>query len=98
MLARRSRCVSGRRRYDRDVATKPEVKIAAGPPPEDLAIEDLTVGTGAEATTGKTVDVHYVGVAWSTGEEFDSSWGRGAPLRSHATSSLTYGATSCALQ
>jgi peptidylprolyl isomerase len=59
------------------VATKPEVKIPAGPPPEDLAIEDLTVGAGAEATTGKTVDVHYVGVGWSTQKQFDASWDRG---------------------
>jgi peptidylprolyl isomerase len=27
------------------------------------------------------VDVHYVGVAHSSGEEFDSSWKRGSPLR-----------------
>nr|MBW4095284.1 FKBP-type peptidyl-prolyl cis-trans isomerase [Acidobacteriota bacterium] len=43
-------------------------------------IEDLVVGTGAEATPGSTVSAHYVGVAFSTGEEFDASYGRGAPL------------------
>ena len=59
------------------MATKPDVKIPAGPPPGDLAIEDLEVGTGAEAAAGKTVDVHYVGVAWSTGAQFDASWDRG---------------------
>jgi peptidylprolyl isomerase len=40
-------------------------------------IEDLTVGTGPEATSGKTVDVHYVGVGWSTQKQFDASWDRG---------------------
>jgi peptidylprolyl isomerase len=59
------------------VATKPAVTIPAGPPPDDLVIEDLTVGTGAEATSGKTVDVHYVGVGWSTQKQFDASWDRG---------------------
>ena len=59
------------------MATKPAVSIPAGPPPDDLVIEDLTVGTGAEATSGKTVDVHYVGVGWSTQKQFDASWDRG---------------------
>jgi peptidylprolyl isomerase len=38
---------------------------------------DITVGTGDEATQGKNVSVHYVGVAWSNGQEFDASWNRG---------------------
>ncbi|HEX6060976.1 MAG TPA: FKBP-type peptidyl-prolyl cis-trans isomerase [Candidatus Limnocylindria bacterium] len=59
------------------MATKPAVTIPAGPPPDDLVIEDLAVGTGAEATSGKTVDVHYVGVGWSTQKQFDASWDRG---------------------
>jgi peptidylprolyl isomerase len=33
------------------------------------------------AKAGDTVEVHYVGVAYSTGEEFDASWNRGEPLR-----------------
>ena len=45
----------------------------------DLQIEDLTVGTGAEATSGKNVDVHYTG--WLTnGTKFDSSVDRGRPF------------------
>ena len=56
---------------------KPVVTIPEGDAPVDLLIEDLTVGDGAEATTGQTVDVHYVGVAWSTGAQFDASWDRG---------------------
>jgi peptidylprolyl isomerase len=42
-----------------------------------LLIEDLVIGTGEEATPGQNVIVHYVGVAASTGEEFDASWNRG---------------------
>ena len=58
-------------------ATKPEVTVPAGNPPEDLLIEDVVVGTGNEAKAGANVEVHYVGVAWSTQREFDASWNRG---------------------
>ena len=60
--------------------SKPEVDLPEGPPPTDLEIIDITEGEGAEAVAGKTVQVHYVGVTHSSGEEFDSSWNRGAPL------------------
>jgi len=56
--------------------TKPSVTIPDGPPPADLVIEDLEIGDGAEAVVGEPVNVHYVGVSWSSGEEFDSSWNR----------------------
>jgi peptidylprolyl isomerase len=60
---------------------KPDVAPVDGPPPADLVIEDVTVGDGPEATAGSLATVHYVGVAHSTGEEFDASWNRGDPLR-----------------
>ncbi len=56
--------------------TKPDVTIPEGSPPAELLAEDLVVGEGPEATSGHTVDVHYVGVAWSTGKQFDASWDR----------------------
>ena len=59
---------------------KPEVDFPGGPPPADLEITDIWEGNGAEAKAGDTVQVHYVGVAYSTGEEFDASWSRGIPL------------------
>jgi peptidylprolyl isomerase len=59
---------------------KPEIDPPDGPPSADLEITDLTEGEGPEATAGQTVDVHYVGVAHSTGEEFDASYNRGEPL------------------
>jgi peptidylprolyl isomerase len=59
---------------------KPEIDFPEGPPPTDLEVTDLTEGAGEEATPGSTVSVHYVGVAHSTGEEFDASYNRGAPL------------------
>ena len=59
---------------------KPEVDFPGGEPPEDLVVTDVTVGSGEEATVGSTAVVHYVGVAFSTGEEFDSSYNRGDPF------------------
>ena len=59
---------------------KPEIDFPEGPPPSSLQIEDITEGDGAEATAGRTVSVHYVGVAHSSGEEFDASYNRGEPL------------------
>jgi peptidylprolyl isomerase len=57
-------------------ASKPEVTIPAGDPPSGLVIDDLIVGDGPEAKPGMNVDVHYVGVAWSSGKQFDASWDR----------------------
>ena len=57
--------------------TKPSITIPVGEPPTDLLIEDEVVGDGDEAVVGKRVIVHYAGVAWSTGLEFDASWNRG---------------------
>ena len=59
---------------------KPEIDFPDGPPPTDLEVTDLTEGEGPEAAAGQTVRVHYVGVAHSTGEEFDASYNRGTPL------------------
>lgn len=57
--------------------TKPSVTIPDGPPPAALLIEDITTGDGAEAVAGSAPVMHYVGVSWSTGRQFDASWDRG---------------------
>ena len=56
---------------------KPQVDIPGGDPPEGLEVEDLVVGEGDEASPGQQVEVHYVGVSWSNGQQFDASWDRG---------------------
>ena len=62
--------------------TKPEVTIPADTPPSyQLELEDLEVGEGEEATSGRVVEVHYVGVSWKTGQQFDASWDRGDTLK-----------------
>ena len=60
--------------------TRPEIDFPDGPPPAELQITDEIEGDGPEAAAGSTVVTHYVGVAHSTGEEFDASWNRGEPL------------------
>jgi peptidylprolyl isomerase len=60
------------------MAEKPQVDVPSDQPPSyQLELEDLVAGDGEEATPGSIVEVHYVGVSWKTGQEFDASWDRG---------------------
>ena len=59
---------------------RPEIDFPEGQPPTALSVTDEIVGEGPEASSGATVTAHYVGVAFSTGEEFDASWNRGQPF------------------
>ena len=61
--------------------SKPEVDFQGGEPPAELVSRDLTVGDGDEAKPGDNVTVHYAGVEYESGEEFDSSWGRGESIQ-----------------
>lgn len=63
-----------------DLTVKPELEPPTGPAPDQLVIEDVVVGDGAEAKPGGTVTVHYLGVDYDNGEEFDSSWSRGQSI------------------
>jgi len=57
---------------------KPQVDVPSGEAPSyQLELDDITVGDGDEAGSGKVVEVHYVGVSWKTGKQFDASWDRG---------------------
>ena len=60
---------------------RPEIDFPGGEPPAELEITDIWEGDGGQAQPGDMVQVHYVGVAYSTGEEFDASWNRGEPLQ-----------------
>lgn len=62
------------------MSEKPEIDFPGGDAPTGLDVIDVTVGEGTEATPGDTVLVHYVGVEFDSGEEFDSSWNRGEPI------------------
>ncbi|MFJ8442034.1 FKBP-type peptidyl-prolyl cis-trans isomerase [Kitasatospora griseola] len=61
--------------------TKPEIDFPGGDAPTELQIRDIVVGDGAEAKAGANVEVHYVGVTFASGEEFDASWNRGQTFR-----------------
>ena len=61
---------------------KPQVEVPSDQPPSyQLELEDIEVGDGDEATPGRIVEVHYVGVSWSTGKQFDASWDRGETFK-----------------
>ncbi|MFA7323588.1 MAG: FKBP-type peptidyl-prolyl cis-trans isomerase [Candidatus Nanopelagicales bacterium] len=62
------------------MTTKPEIEFIEGPAPTALVITDLVVGEGAQAVPGGTVEVHYLGVDFETGEQFDASWDRGESI------------------
>ncbi|MFC9590051.1 FKBP-type peptidyl-prolyl cis-trans isomerase [Streptomyces sp. NPDC056944] len=61
--------------------TKPEVDLPQGDAPTELTFRDLVVGDGPEAKPGRVVQVHYVGVTFASGKEFDASWDRGQPFK-----------------
>ncbi|MCH9830332.1 MAG: FKBP-type peptidyl-prolyl cis-trans isomerase [Candidatus Nanopelagicales bacterium] len=59
---------------------KPEIDFIEGPAPTELVITDITIGSGTEALPGASVEVHYVGVEFDSGEQFDASWDRGESI------------------
>lgn len=61
--------------------TKPQIDLPEGAPPTELTVRDLIVGDGPEAKPGNVVQVHYVGVTFASGKEFDASWDRGQPFK-----------------
>ena len=71
---------SAQREALKDTDTRPVIPKPTGAPPRTLVTEDIVKGKGPEAERGDTMTVNYVGVAFSTGEEFDASWDRGRPL------------------
>ncbi len=63
-------------------AEKPQVEVPPDQAPSyQLELDDLEVGDGAEAVAGRVVEVHYVGVSWKTGRQFDASWDRGETFK-----------------
>jgi len=61
---------------------KPQVDVPADQSPSyELELEDIVGGDGEEAVAGRVVEVHYVGVSWSTGRQFDASWDRGSTFK-----------------
>jgi peptidylprolyl isomerase len=61
-----------------DTKAKPEIPAPQGDPPPELVIRDIVKGKGPKAKAGDEMSMQYVGVSWSTGQQFDASWDRGA--------------------
>jgi peptidylprolyl isomerase len=64
----------------KDTSKKPVIPKPSGTPPRRLEKEDIVHGKGPAAKPGDTLTVHYAGVSFSTGEEFDASWNSGQPF------------------
>lgn len=63
-----------------DLSGKPEIPKLSGKAPTKLVAEDIVKGTGRAAKSGDTIVVHYTGVLFDTGEQFDASWDAGQPF------------------
>jgi len=61
----------------KDTSTKPDIPAPSGEPPAELVVEDVKPGKGRKAKAGDTLTMQYVGILWSTGEQFDASWDAG---------------------
>ena len=61
---------------EQDTSKKPTIAKPTGTPPTKLVQRDLVKGKGRAAKDGDMVTVQYVGVSFSTGEQFDASWDR----------------------
>jgi peptidylprolyl isomerase len=65
----------------KDLESKPAVPPVEGEPPTELITEDVVKGKGKAAKAGDPLTMQYVGVSWSTNQEFDASWDRGEPFQ-----------------
>jgi peptidylprolyl isomerase len=64
----------------RDTKQKPLIPKPSGTAPKTLQIKDIVKGKGKAAKKGDTLSMQYVGISYSTGEEFDASWDKGTPF------------------
>jgi peptidylprolyl isomerase len=69
------------RSISKDLQKKPEIPTPTGTPPTKLVVKDIVKGEGRKAKSGDSVTVQYVGVSYSTGEQFDASWDSGQPFQ-----------------
>lgn len=63
-----------------DLSRKPVIPKTEGLPPEKLVVRDVVTGKGEAAAAGGKVQVKYVGVSYSTDQEFDGNWDKGEKL------------------
>jgi peptidylprolyl isomerase len=61
----------------KDTSKKPRIITPEGDPPAELVTRDIVKGKGPKAKPGDQLTMHYVGVSWSNGQQFDASWDSG---------------------
>ncbi|MEA2423016.1 MAG: peptidylprolyl isomerase, partial [Thermoleophilaceae bacterium] len=64
----------------KDTTSKPTVPKPTGKPPTKLVVRDIVPGKGRAAKKGDRLSMQYVGVTFTTGQEFDASWDKGTPF------------------
>src|SRR3954467_13999773 len=74
------RTATATKHYTPCPSPKPVITVPAGDPPTTLVVKDLIVGTGPKPKAGHMIGVMYAGNAWSTKQDFDSSWARHEPF------------------
>lgn len=73
--------VEGLPAVEADGTSPAQVTIPEGEdPPTELVVQPLIEGEGEQVEAGQQVTVHYTGVQWSDGSQFDSSLEGGQPF------------------
>jgi len=60
---------------------KPAITVPKTDAPTQLVVQPLIKGAGATVEAGQSITVHYTGIIWNNGKQFDSSWDRGEPAQ-----------------
>ena len=63
-----------------EAADAPDVTVGTSKGAKEVTTEDLTPGTGEEAAAGDTVFIDILAFRGDTGEQIDSSFGKGGPF------------------
>lgn len=59
------------------VGGEPTISVPAAEPPTGAVVQPLIRGAGPQVAPGEVITVQYVGVTWSDGTVFDSTWASG---------------------
>jgi peptidylprolyl isomerase len=63
----------------RDRTGRPTISLPPSAAPSGLVSQLLIRGTGTKVARGQQITVHYTGMIWPGGKQFDSSWARKQP-------------------
>lgn len=69
---------------------KPVVKVPKRPPPKKVVVKVLKEGSGPPAKNGDDLAVHYVGISYTSGKEFEEAWKPGTSFQVKTLGSGSY--------